>query len=154
MIKKKGFLALALSVAEMLCLSFIFSNSLKSKSVSAEQSKPFEDMIKPSLDAMGTSGNTAEIAAIIVRKSAHVAEFFTLTLICLAILHLLGKKTKLTVTFGVAFGFICAATDETLQIFSHRGAAVKDVFIDGIGVALAVAAYLIFVKFKKCKAEG
>ena len=44
---KKSLWALALSVAETGWLSFIFSNSLKSKSLSAEQSKPFEDIIKP-----------------------------------------------------------------------------------------------------------
>lgn len=149
---KKSLWALALSVAETGWLSFIFSNSLKSKSLSAEQSKPFEDIIKPSLDAIGTEKNTADLAAVIVRKAAHVAEFFVLTLICLGILYLLGKKPRFTAAFAAVFGFVCASADEALQLISHRGAAIKDVLIDGVGVLLAVAAFEIFIRIKRKKA--
>ncbi len=148
---KKSLWALVLSVAETAWLGFIFSNSLKSKSVSAEQSKPFEDMIKPSLDAIGTDKNTAELAAVIARKSAHVAEFFVLTIIAVGILYLLGKKPKAVAWVAGAFGFICACTDEALQLISLRGAAIKDVLIDSVGVLLAVAVFGAFIKIKNKK---
>ncbi len=131
-------------------LWFIFSNSLKSRSVSAQQSEGAESFLRRLLSSLGFSGDIESIAEIVVRKSAHVFEFFVLCILLYLLLYLLfaGRKEIVAVSAGVAA--VCAATDETLQIFSHRGASVKDVLIDCIGVAAAVV-LIYFVRKKHRK---
>jgi len=118
-------------------LCFIFSNSLKSRASSAAQSAPLENLIKPPLEAIGVD-NTKLAAELIIRKAAHITEFFVLTLLCVWALYLLGKSVKESVVLSSLFGITAAITDEVLQIFSNRGAAFTDVLIDSIGVSFAV----------------
>lgn len=132
-------------------LGFIFSNSLKSKSSSAAQSKPLEDFIKPPLNAVGVTEGTDRIAELIIRKAAHITEFFVLTLLCVLVLHLWGKKPKHTLWIGASLSVFAACVDETLQIFSHRGASFTDVLIDSVGVLLAVALCFIISAIKNRK---
>lgn len=130
-------------------LGFIFSNSLKSKASSAAQSAPLENLIKPPLEAVGID-NTKLAAELIIRKAAHVTEFFVLSFLCVWALYLLGKSVKESVVLSSLFGITAAITDEVLQIFSNRGAAFTDVLIDLVGVFLASALFwLITKKLKK-----
>lgn len=129
-------------------LGFIYSNSLKSRSSSAAQSKPLEDFIKPPLNAVGITENTDRIAELIIRKAAHLTEFFVLTLLCILVLHFLGKSLKQKLCISAVLSFVAACVDETLQIFSNRGAAFTDVLIDSVGVLIAVALYAVIIKLK------
>lgn len=132
-------------------LGFIFSNSLKSKSSSAAQSKPLEDFIKPPLNAVGVTDDTDRIAELIIRKAAHITEFFVLTLLCLLVLRLWGKKAKHALWISASLSVFAACVDETLQIFSHRGASFTDVLIDSVGVLLAVALCFLISAIKNRK---
>ncbi len=146
---KKRIAALFLTVTGVAWLTFIFSNSAKSRVVSSAQSAPLENLLKPLLDALGIE-DTKYFAQLIVRKGAHITEFFVLTLICVFVLYLFGKSLKESLVLSSLFGITAACADELIQIFSHRGAKVTDVFIDSIGVALAVLLFwLISKKIKK-----
>jgi len=141
-------LAAVFCVPLLTWLYFVFSNSLKSKKASAAQSAPLQELVTPPIKSMGVS-NADHVAELVVRKSAHIAEFFVLTLLCCLVLYFLGKKQKTVLALSALFAAVTACIDETLQIFSQRGAAVKDVFIDLIGVVLAIAAFAVFYKIKK-----
>lgn len=66
-----------------------------------------------------------------VRKIAHVVEFSILAV--LLVLCWRGSVTK-----GFFTGFAAAFLDESIQMFSDRGAQIVDVWIDLIGVAFGV----------------
>lgn len=65
-----------------------------------------------------------------VRKTAHVFEYFVLTLV----VFLYWKKTVKTFYAGFTLAFL----DETLQIFTGRGTLVSDIWIDLIGVVIDI----------------
>lgn len=145
------------SLSWLCWLGFIFSNSLKSRSSSSAQSKPLENIIKPPLNAIGITKDTDRIAELIIRKAAHITEFFVLTLLFVLVLHFWGKKPLHCLIIGGAVSAFAACIDETLQIFANRGASFTDVLIDCIGVALAILLCLgvkaIRDRKKKAKAQ-
>ena len=67
-----------------------------------------------------------------LRKLAHFTEFFALGLWCTLYVVLFYRRAG-GFSLTVPFGMICALLDETVQIFSKRGASVKDVWIDVFG---------------------
>ena len=111
---------------------------MATKEKSAEVSSSVYEEVEPVLDTVLGEGTVDEFS---FRKLAHFSEFFVLGLeIELLILTLNGlniKRFLLSLPFGLAVGVI----DEIIQIFSERGAAVKDVFIDFSGFLLA---FIIF----------
>lgn len=150
--KNKRLIAL-LGVLNTLWLGFIYSNSLKNKEASAAQSKPLAELIKPLLTAVGVTDDTDRIAGLIVRKAAHITEFFVLALLCYGLLRGFGIKAKSALWASGGICIAAAAVDETVQRFSARGAAVTDVLIDLIGVALALALIIIIRTVKKHKSK-
>lgn len=129
-------------------LRFIFRNSLKNSVQSANQSEAAEGFLRRILSSLGFSGNAEAVAEIAVRKAAHIFEFFVLFLLLAALFALLIKSINVTVicSSALAFGFACI--DECLQIISHRGASVRDVLIDSVGVAIGALLY-VFVRKKR-----
>lgn len=87
-----------------------------------------------------------------VRKTAHVTEYFILTLTILFPLYvnsLRGKKWLLT---SFALGVLFASLDEYHQSFvGGRGPSVRDVGIDSIGITVAVLAAGIFYYIRRKK---
>ena len=67
-----------------------------------------------------------------LRKLAHFTEFFFLGLWASLYVALFLRKTGAFLSV-MPFGILVALLDETVQIFSKRGAAVKDVWIDALG---------------------
>ncbi|MFI3128597.1 MAG: VanZ family protein [Bacillota bacterium] len=119
-------------------IAFIFSNSAKSVEESSEQSTSLYVEVKPVIDpvivpVVGEEGLTHNL----FRKMAHFAEFFALGFFVSALLFVRNQKSKKWVLCSLIFGFITATADETLQIFTSRGAGVKDVFIDFFGYSTA-----------------
>lgn len=132
--------------------AFVFSNSLKDRAASADQSEGAEGLVRRLLFALGFTGDAERVAEIAVRKTAHVFEFFVLALIVYITLRFAGarKRTRLLVTAAVSVA--TAAADECLQIISKRGASPKDVVIDSIGIVLALGlVYLLLEKKDKNK---
>ncbi len=131
-------------------LGFIFSNSLKSRADSANQSEGAEGFLRRVLTALGFEGDTEAVAEVVVRKAAHVFEFFVLCLLVYWLVAQLLKENRKALCISALVSVCSAAVDESLQLISKRGASVKDVIIDSIGVALAVV-LLCFVKRIKDK---
>ena len=79
-----------------------------------------------------------------LRKLAHFAEFFFLGLWCSLYVVFYYRKPRGFISV-IPFGLISALLDETVQIFSKRGSAVKDIWIDAFGYVTAF--FLVMLVF-------
>lgn len=93
----------------------------------------------------------------LVRKSAHVIEYMVLG-VELALLvffetkrkGVLGKKHYFQLQFNILMlGLLTAVIDETIQLFSHRGSLVEDIWVDMLGIVLGIAVVMLCT-WKKC----
>ena len=115
-----------LALIALLMLLFIWGQSaLPVKDSAAESGWLRENVINPLLRLIGLG----PVSDHLVRKAAHVGEFFLLSLFAALFL---GRKAPLALPLCFAAAFL----DESIQLLSDRGAQVKDVWIDLIGVTL------------------
>ena len=146
----RKWLVAVIALLTLLCLIFIFSNSLKD---SSEQSFAVRDMLALVASAFGFDG---EINVSKLRSFAHVAEFFALGVCLSAAAVFLAKrkgapspkKLSLHLLGAVGVGVCVDVLDELLQLFSEgRACELKDGLLDTLGIALGsvfvCAAYLI-----------
>ena len=131
-----------------LILAFIWGNSMLSREASGAISHFIADVFG------GEQGATEE-GHHFVRKLAHFSEFAALGA---TFLLLSGEYTrdKIKRAFSAAFvGIFVPLADETIQIFSGRGPALSDVWIDAAGYAfgtlLTVAVLQIILRAGKNK---
>lgn len=89
----------------------------------------------------------------ILRKSAHFAEYFILSMLLFGALSKLDKKTGMVILITFTFCLLYAASDEIHQIFvPERSPKVTDVIIDTCGTATAlVLMYWLNISRKKTK---
>lgn len=80
-----------------------------------------------------------------IRKLAHMSEYALLAVLTASLLVAWDMEEKLSIwkklLSALGFSLLYAASDETHQIFSHRGASVTDVLIDGLGAVLGLALF-------------
>ena len=138
-----------LSVLIALTLVFIWGNSLLSKELSGAISDGImykmndvarflglgEDFFTFMMDQDGDGED--EPTSHLIRKAAHITEFAVLAALIWLRLETEGRRRDLA---SFALGALAGASDETLQLFTHRGNELKDVFIDACGVLLGVCA--------------
>ena len=86
------------------------------------------EVINPLLAKLGYGA----VSSTIVRKAAHVSEFFVLSFISLFVWK--GRFVP-----SVYTGFTAAFLDESVQLVANRGALISDVWIDLIGVLSGAA---------------
>lgn len=120
-------------------LIFIWGNSVLPKPISRFISLCVTNFLKNIFWTDGIDGSSF-LSVHFIRKSAHVIEFMILGI--LSGIYLNKKKIDKMHFYSIAFGVIIAIIDETLQIFSLRGAASIDVVIDLFGYVIG---YLISV---------
>ena len=133
-----------------LILCFIWGNSMLSREVSGEISHFIADLFG------GEQGATEE-GHHLVRKLAHFSEFAALG----AVFWLLsGEYTKDRTKRAISASFVgvfVPLSDETIQIFSGRGPAITDVWIDAAGYAtgaVLIALIAFFLLRRKARASG
>ena len=140
MSKTRIAVVIILSVLIVGTLAFIWGNSVLPKEESAEVSSTVYEEVEPVLDTVLGEGTVDEFS---FRKLAHFSEFFLLGFeTMLLVLTLKGLKI-LPLIIALPAGLVVGAIDETIQIFSERGPAVKDVFIDFTGYFCAF--FLFFI---------
>ena len=128
-------------VALLLILFFIWGQSSLGGKTSTNESTYVTDGIVNPLVKMLVSEKAAEkVKEPLIRKLAHIAEYSVLGLMIGLILRNRRPRFWLCLLIGMAVAFI----DETIQIFSHRGPLITDIWIDLIGVALGGAVSLLF----------
>lgn len=132
--KKKSVIFLILGI---LSTVFIFSNSCTTAEISSEQSGRIVDFVSQIVNC------DTDILTVIVRKSAHMFEFFLQSLAVCLFIDSLGKFPKYVI-YTLFTGLLTACTDEFLQLFfDGRGSMVSDVFIDFSGTIIGTIIYFI-----------
>ncbi len=135
---KKRFIWIGLYI---LLTLFIFIRSLQPAAVSSDESRVIvillERIIMPFLSS--PPDNLRELLTILVRKSAHVAEFAALSCIACRIVYAYGQTLKHFFIWVLFSGLFTACVDEAIQLTSEgRAGLITDVFIDFSGTVLGV----------------
>lgn len=129
-------------------LAFIWGNS----ALSSVRSNHISDQVTSVVGGELTHTDAEEAAASRwltsghIRKIAHASEFAALGVV----VTLLSAKRKGAWTGIALAGVLIALTDETIQIFTGRTSAVKDVWIDFGGFLLG---YLLLCLYRKKRAQ-
>ena len=125
-------------VLSILCVMFIFSNSLQDRQTSGSISGVIAELLQKLLDPHGRIA--PDQFHLIVRKLAHFTEFamfgFCLCGLCVS----LEKQGRCSV---LLIAPITAVADELLQSLNDRHPAVTDVLIDCGGALFGMAALLL-----------
>ena len=154
-----------LSIACVLALAFVFSNSLKAGEESAEQSSGIVDLIKevaaffdPDSPIATATGETYERLHSGVRTLAHFGEFALLGALFSACCFSYTLKAPFQ---GIPLGGVLSVpcVDETLQLFvADRAADWRDILVDvsggacGMAITIACVCFGIWL-YKKRKSE-
>lgn len=126
-------------LAIVVCTLLIWSNSLRNADQSSAQSGALFALLQPHLAPFGLDG---ALGHTLLRKAAHMTEYAVLGLLWSGELAKAGGR----ITFKRAAlrwqtCVLTALADETVQLFvPGRSGQVQDVWIDGVGALLAVAA--------------
>ena len=121
----------------ILTTAFIFSNSMQTAAESSGQSGMIVTLLERIAAGFGIAFS-GEGAVTVVRKGAHIAEFFLLGLCWGGVFLAQGGRFLGKVIYVLFAGIFTACCDEWIQLFSDgRGSMVSDVFIDFSGVILA-----------------
>ena len=115
-------------------VGFIWQQSTLPPADSAEVSNAVGGVLATLLG--GAESPLARFVSRFVRKIAHFTEFAILGLECEA--YLLGRHLHGTTALELGFGLLVAAADESIQLFTERGAAFTDVLLDFSGFLAAV----------------
>lgn len=94
-----------------------------------------------------------ESSITVVRKTAHVFEYFILGLLLINALKDYRKFDYRLLIYSIVLCFICAFFDEFHQLFiPNRTGRVVDTFIDSIGfISSTVIYYFLYSKLKEKK---
>lgn len=110
----------------LLTVVFIFARSAKT----GEESTAESDAVEGILTVILPSGSTfTDFVLTNLRKIAHFTEFGLLGILTALFTATLPLSPRRFAREGI-FGFFVAFSDETVQIFSSRGPAIADVWLD------------------------
>lgn len=115
---------------------FLFSHQTGSES--ANLSGNITAMIIKAVSALGIYIEK-DLAHSLIRSSAHFLVFFVLGALWYVNFHIKGMESKKAVIISAVIGIVYAIADEVHQLLvPARACELKDVFVDSIGVLLAV----------------
>ena len=143
-----------LSIIILATLAFIWIHSCMDREDSSMESGFVYDLLCPFFELFMGKGNVTEH---FIRKLAHFTEFFGLGLELMLFMRLEFLKIKPVLPVNAwVFGIFCALIDETIQLFSGRGPAVQDVWLDSAGCLTGVLIMLagIMLADKKNKKKN
>lgn len=129
-----------------LILCFIWGNSLLSREVSGAISHFIADIF-------GGEHGTSDEGHRFVRKVAHFCEFASLGAVFLLWIKERTPQRALQLATCAFVGVAVPLIDETIQIFSGRGPALSDVWIDisGYVVGSVICASVVFLISRRRK---
>lgn len=131
--KSRRALFAILSLAE---LGFIFHNSLQGSGASNATSREVAALLTPGLNAAGRIEE--ETFHVLIRKMAHFAEFGALGVSFAGVSLNMEWSGKRKWIAPVLAALAAAITDETIQHFTGRTSALRDVLIDWSGAVCGV----------------
>ena len=143
--ERKRLIILIFAFLVFLTTAFIFSNSLKNSEESRQDSDVITEVLENVAEKIAPE-NTVDWN-FVVRKSAHLTEFFILG-IFMSLLFLQSKGK-----YRVLYAFLCvsviACTDEFIQRFTGRGSCFTDVMIDISGASIGIGLILLMNLLRK-----
>ena len=140
-----------LIAAVILTLAFIFSQSALPREESKKQSDKVGDIIEEIFPPETPVGGFVQKN---IRKLAHFTEFAFLGAE-VALYMIIFARKKIAVYLSLLIAPNIALLDETIQVFSNRGPAMRDVMIDTAGFYFAsiifytVAAVIFLIRNKR-----
>ncbi len=146
---KRMALATLFALLVMLVTAFIFWNSAKVATESAEASGGIVNAIVGFFSFFGLEPN-ADTLSFFVRKTGHFLEYFGLSVfVSLFILSTFEKRR--TLVFAPIYALLVAIIDEFFvqAITEGRSPEFRDVLIDLSGAAIAVVVILIIIQIFK-----
>ncbi len=161
--KIKRIFLYVLIVAIALTVIFIFSNSLKTKDQSLEDSNSVGGFIS---SIFPPESDIGKFILQYIRKIAHFSEYGLLGIEVAVLVIFYFKKRISAALVSLNLSLIVAFIDESLQYISERGPSISDVWIDvggfaffsliayGIAFAVSLAVRIISRKTSKTEAEN
>ena len=141
--KRLVFLFVLISLA----IGFIFYNSLQNSEDSNNASGVLVKIFEQIADKI--FGETDIDINYLVRKGAHLTEFFILGFAVMCVIQTAGLKY---LGYGLFSVLSIAVIDEYIQSFSDRTSSVKDVLIDFTGAMLGfIVCTVIFLICRKIR---
>ena len=140
--KAKRSVAISLLSLIGITVAFIFIQSMLSRETSGAESGAVREFLERFFSYDSPFG-----AFILnnLRKIAHFAEYGVLGAEISLFVSLFAKDSMKLMPYTPLVGHGVAFIDETIQIFSGRGPAILDVWIDTLGfITLSFAVYLVF----------
>ena len=136
----------------VLWISFIFGNSLLNGPSSSSISGGISGFIYDILTKMHINIDINTLHTLI-RKLAHVSEYFILGIIVILNVYQYLKEPKYYILFSIGISLLISIIDETIQTFVEgRSGNIIDIGIDSIGYLLSIlimAIILININKKK-----
>jgi len=121
----------------VLCIWFIWSNSLLDAYASGLRSQAVAQFIARELaKVLGPRSPIVRFVLLNIRKIAHAVEFFVLGALSALMLIVLRRTSVHMILHAVLLCLFVAVADESIQIFTGRGAMVQDILLD-FGASLA-----------------
>lgn len=124
---------IAFIVLVLFCTAFIFSNSLKNSEESHKDSAGIVEFVEEVADKI-VPNNEVDWNCV-VRKGAHLFEFFVLGIVTLTLFlsSRLQKKRRNVIIGAFTYVVLIAFADEFIQRFTGRSSRFSDVIIDVLG---------------------
>lgn len=145
----------------ILCITFIFSNSLMTGGQSLEESSKITRVIEKVVDILYKSNTPEKVTYFfkttfdnILRDFAHVLEFLILGILTM----LYSDKFKITLfrrfSFAILFCILIAIIDEMIQFFSPgRAFELYDLALDGLGSIIGGILILLVWKTRRSSSK-
>lgn len=132
------------TIALIVCIGYIFHNSLEEGVLSAQRSQQVTQAINSALDRV----HIEPVSERTVRKLAHFLEYTLLGFLLMMCLRVYTAHFVRHTSWPLLGGMTTALADETLQLYvSGRSSQVTDVWIDmgGVTAGLFVALLLLLL---------
>ena len=132
------------TIALIVCILFIFHNSLEEGTISAARSQA----VMQKINALLAKVHLGPLSQHTVRKLAHFAEFLLEGFLLMLCLRVYTKHFVRHVSWPLLGGLATALMDETIQLrIAGRTSSVVDVWIDfgGVTAGLLVALLLLLI---------
>ncbi len=147
--KKNKLLRAVLLILIVCTVVFIWTQSCLGRTASSTQSGWVRDFLQNTADLLGLPIQVNEHT---VRKLAHFLEFFLLGVEVTLYGVIGGKPDRRDVLWMPGTVFLVAFMDETIQIFSKRGPAIADVWLDiAGGITAMLLVFALYYLVSACK---
>lgn len=152
---KRNTILLLLWLAILCWIAIIFSFSSETIEESRRTSGLILEKIEPILEKVGqvtgTDLTNEKILHVLLRKNAHVFNYFLLTLLLLLAFKVYGLRDRKPYVLTWLLATLCSMADEYYQTFvPGRGGEWRDVLIDNLGILMGMALFF-FLQTKIAK---